>query len=254
MGHNEQILDQFTRQAEGFAQSRSIRNEEVVERIVGAAQLTPKDTVLDVACGPGILVCAFARIARHATGIDLTPAMLEQARKTQAERNLTNVSWDEGDVTRLPYQDGQFDAVTCRFAFHHFPDPLAVLREMARVCRSGGRIIVADSAPAAEKAGAFNAMEKMRDPSHTRALPVGELAALFSAAGLPQPEIETLRLPGDLDSLLARSFPQPGDAARIRTQFEEALENDFLDATPRLVEGKIFYGFPIAIYAVQKAA
>ena|SRR5271157_3748892 len=112
---------------------------------------------LDVACGPGLLVCALAKMVYHATGIDLTPAMLEQASKTQQEQGLSNISWDQGDGTALPYKDAAFNVVTCRFAFHHFPEPLQVLREMRRVCRAGGRIVVADSAPAAAKADAFNA-------------------------------------------------------------------------------------------------
>ena len=78
--HKEHILDQFTRQAVPFANAAAIRNEDALNRIVKMAQAGPEDTVLDVACGPGLLACAFARVARHVTGIDLTPAMLEQAR------------------------------------------------------------------------------------------------------------------------------------------------------------------------------
>jgi ubiquinone/menaquinone biosynthesis C-methylase UbiE len=254
MGHNQQILDQFTQQAERFAQAATVRSEEILERIFRMTQTGPEDSVLDVACGAGTLACAFARVAHHVTGIDLTPAMLEQARKNQAMQNLANISWELGNVTHLPCGDGQFDIVSCRFAFHHFPEPLAVLQEMVRVCRIGGRIVVADSAPAASKAEAFNAMEKMRDPSHVRAMPVEELAALFASAGLPDPGIETLRLPGDLDSLLTRSFPKKGDAELVRAQFEDALSEDFLDITPSLAEGKLLYSFPIAIFSAQKIA
>lgn len=93
------------------------------------------DTALDVACGPGLLTCALAARVRHATGIDLTSAMLEQAREVQSERGVANVAWDQGDVTRLPYKDGEFSIVATRFTFHHFLDPLAVLKEMRRVCR-----------------------------------------------------------------------------------------------------------------------
>jgi ubiquinone/menaquinone biosynthesis C-methylase UbiE len=89
--------------------------------------------VLDVACGPGLVVAAFARVARHATGIDVTPAMLARAREVCA--GLDNVTLEQGDVTRLPYGDGAFSIVVSRFAFHHFPDPRAVLAEMRRVCR-----------------------------------------------------------------------------------------------------------------------
>jgi len=251
MDHNAEIVDQFTRQAEGFAQAQSTRDEALLQRIVSAAQPRPEDTVLDVACGPGILACAFARVTRHATGIDLTPAMLDQARKTQAEQGLANLTWDAGDVTGLPYPDRHFDIVSCRFAFHHLPDPLAALREMVRVCRGSGRIVVADSAPETAKADAFNRVERLRDPSHTRALPPEELAGLFIAAGLRRPKVETLRLHGDLDSLLAHSFPREGDDARVRQMFADALPSDFLDMAPSRADGKIYLSFPIAIVSAE---
>jgi ubiquinone/menaquinone biosynthesis C-methylase UbiE len=253
MGHNQEVVDQFTRQAEQFAQSPAARNEEIVECVLRMAAAGAKDSALDVACGPGLLACALAKRVRHATGIDLTPAMLEQARKAQREQGVSNVSWDQGDVTALPYPDATFDVVTCRFAFHHFPDPLTVLGEMKRVCGPGGRMVIADSAPAAAKADAFNAMEKMRDPSHARALPVEEWVALFRAAGLPRPQIERMRLALDLDGFLARSYPREGDEARIRALFEQALTEDGLDVEPRREEGKIFFSIPAAIVAVRVA-
>jgi ubiquinone/menaquinone biosynthesis C-methylase UbiE len=254
MENTAEILDQFTRQAEGFAKARTTRNEDVVSRMLQTAQPGPEDSVLDVACGPGVVTCAFAGVARHATGIDLTPAMLEQARKNQDALSLSNVAWDQGDVTRLPYADGQFDIVTCRFAFHHFPEPLAVLKEMARVCRSGGRVVVTDCSPEESKADAYDQVERLRDPSHTRALPPKELASLFAAAGLSEPSVEALRLPDDLDSLLAHSFPREEEVPCIRALFEQAMKDDFLDMRPVHSDGKVLFSFPIAIFAAQKAA
>ena len=247
--HRELILDQFTRQAVPFASAPAIRNREALNRIVEISGAGPEDSVLDVACGPGLLVCAFARVVRHATGIDLTPAMLEQARELEKQRVLSNVTWELGDVLPLPFDDGSFSIVSARFAFHHFLDPLAVLKEMRRVCKAGGRIVVADSAPARSKADAFNAMERLRDPSHTRALPVEELRELFASAGLAEPRVETYRLEGELEDLLGRSFPNAGDADRIRAIFESSLADNALDMATRRADGKIYYGFPVAILA-----
>src|SRR5215467_2719663 len=142
--HQELILDQFTRQATVFSSASSITDEGALQMIVEAARPGPEDTVLDVACGPGLVVCAFAPRVRHATGIDVTPAMLERARKLAAEKRLSNVSWRQDDVYSLPYADGSFSIVTTRFSFHHFVDPAAVLREMLRVCAPHGRIVVVD--------------------------------------------------------------------------------------------------------------
>jgi len=247
--HREQILDQFTRQAVPFSTAPAIRNQEALQRIVEMAGAGVDDTVLDVACGPGLLVCAFAKVARHATGIDLTPAMLEQARELQRQQGLQNITWQQGDVLPLPYADGTFSIVSARFAFHHFPDPPAVLKEMRRVCRAGGRVVVGDSAPAREKADAFNAMERLRDPSHVRAMPVEELREMLLRAGLSEPRIASYRLEGELEDLLRRSFPNEGDADRIRDIFERSLADDTLDMATRRKDGKIYYGFPVAILA-----
>jgi ubiquinone/menaquinone biosynthesis C-methylase UbiE len=245
-------IGQFTLQARRYAASATIRSDEVLRRIVALAELKADDRTLDVACGPGLVVCAFAPFVRQAEGIDLTPAMLEQARLLQAEKGLRNVTWREGDVSRLPYEDGAFTVVTSRYAFHHFPDPLAVLLEMARVTRPGGTILVIDSAPAVDKAEAFNAMEKLRDPSHVRALTVEEWTELFDVAGVTPSHLEPFRLAGDLDSLLSRSFPLEGDEARIRGMFEDSLREDFLDVRPRREGAQMVYGFPIAIIKAKR--
>jgi ubiquinone/menaquinone biosynthesis C-methylase UbiE len=242
--HTEQIRDQFTRQAVPFSSAAEIRNEDWLTRIVQMAQAGPADTVLDVACGPGLLACAFARVATHVTGIDTTPKMLEQARAFQQQLGLDNLTWHEGEVPPLPYPDAAFSLVATRFAFHHFLEPLEVLKEMRRVCCGGGRIVVVDSAPALEKAEAFNRMERLRDPSHVRALPTEDLVALFAAAGLPPPRVRREALPYELDSFLARSFPKEGDADRIRDMFAESLANDMLGVSAVRRDGKVHFCLP----------
>ena len=249
--HNEQILDQFTRQAAGFSQSPQIRNEAVLNRIVELAHAGSEDTVLDVACGPGLLACAFAGIARHVTGIDLTPRMLEQAKQNQSAKSLTNLTWVQGDATLLPFDDAAFSIVATRFSFHHFVEPVAVLREMRRVCKNGGMVVVNDSSPALDKASAYNSMEKLRDPSHTRSLPPEELAKLFKAAGLNEPRIEALPMAYELDSLLARSFPAEGGERKIRQLFSEALSDDKLGLAPFQKDGQIFFTLPTTVVSAK---
>jgi ubiquinone/menaquinone biosynthesis C-methylase UbiE len=250
--HNSRILDQFTRQAAPFAAAAPIRNQEALDHIVQWAGAGPDDTVLDVACGPGLLACAFAKVAKHVTGIDMTPAMLEQACKTQQEQGLKNVSWQQGDVYFLPFPPSQFSIVSSRFVFHHLQDPLAALKEMKRVCKPGGKIAVADMAPQPAKADALNVAEKLRDPSHVRALPVDELRGLFQQAGLDTPQINSYRMEGELEDLLSRSFPNDGDADRLRRIYDESISENALDLNTRRADGKIFYSLPVAVLVAQK--
>lgn len=251
MSHASSIREQFTFQAAAYAKAQPINNEEILRRILELARPTKQDTVLDLACGPGILTCALAAKTKHATGIDLTPAMLDEARKLQADQGIANIDWVESDVNPLPFGDASFSLVVCRYAFHHFSDPLIVLREMKRVCREDGRIAVIDTAPAREKADAFNRMEKLRDNSHVRALAVEQMAELFVQADLPKPRIETLRMQGDLNSLLQRSHCQPGEEARCRRLYEDALTDDGIDMQPRREGDNILYAFPVAIYVAK---
>jgi len=118
------ILDQFTRQAPTFSASSTIKDEALVRLIVEWSGAGPDDTLLDVACGAGHVVCAFARTVRHATGVDLTPAMLERARALQAERGLVNVTWQQGDVQPLPSPRARSRSSPRATRFTTFPIPV----------------------------------------------------------------------------------------------------------------------------------
>src|SRR5262249_35592705 len=106
--HHDLIRDQFTRQAVPFSTAPAIADEAMLQALVEATGAGPDDTSLDVACGPGLVVCAFAGVVRHATGIDLTPAMIERARQLASERALANVTCRVGDVVPLPWPDSSF--------------------------------------------------------------------------------------------------------------------------------------------------
>ena len=254
--HRGLILDQFTRQAQLFSTAAPITSESALRMILAAARPRPDDTMLDIACGGGLVVCAFAPHVKQATGFDMTPAMLGQAEKLAGEKGLTNVSWRQGDATVLPYAGASFDIVTSRFSFHHFPDPPAVLREMVRVCAPGGRILVIDSYASedAGKAAEFNRLELLRDPSHVRNLALSELKGLFAAAGLGEPQLSFYELRDTVTNLLARSFPNAGDDAKIIAMFRASAADDRLGIPIRLVGDAIEYAYPVAILAAERPA
>jgi SAM-dependent methyltransferase len=247
------ILEQFTRQAVPFAEMPAHSNEESVRLLIDLARVGPEDDVLDVACGPGLVACPLAAVARHVTGLDLTPAMIEQARARQLSQGLTNLTWLVGDPVPLPFPDAAFSVVVSRYSFHHFLDARAVLAEMARVCRPGGRVAVIDvftSSP--EQAEAYNRVEKLRDPSHVRAFPLGELAGLCHGAGLRDVRTAFFKLEMALEALLAASFPGSGDADRIRQTFADDVGVDHLGLGAHRRGGAIHFAFPIAVLVGQK--
>jgi ubiquinone/menaquinone biosynthesis C-methylase UbiE len=249
--HQARILEQFTRQATPFSTASPITDANALRMIVDAADPRPGDRVLDVACGGGLVVCAFAPHVRHATGIDMTPAMLDRARQLAAEKAIANVSWDRGDVGCLPYDDGTFAIVVTRFSMHHFLDPLAVMREMVRVCAPGGRVVVVDMYASDDpaKAAEWNRAEQLRDPSHVRCLTLPELKRLFGAAGLGEPRASFYELRDEIRNLLARSFPNPGDDVKIIAMYAASAEDGRLGIPVRRTGERIDYAFPIAILA-----
>jgi SAM-dependent methyltransferase len=242
--HQRLIVDQFTKQAVPFSQMP----DQSPELIRAASGVGPTDSVLDVACGPGVLACAFAQVAHHVTGIDLTPAMIDRARALQQTQSLANLAWQIGHVLPLPFPDASFSLVFTRYSFHHFLDPKAVLAEMVRVCSPGGRVAVVDvftSSP--EQAEAFNRMENLRDPSHVRALPLEELTSLFDEAGLCNVRTQFYKHEFALEPVLKGSFPHPGDAGRVRQLFEDDLGVDRLGLAVHRRDGDIHFAYPIVI-------
>lgn len=184
--HEDLIRSEFSRQAAAMATAAIFNDANVLARIRDAGRLSPGSRVLDVACGPGIVVEALAKSAGEVVGCDITPAMLEKARARCAAAGLANARFTSGRAEKLPFADRSFDVVVSRSAVHHFPDPPAAFAEMARVVKPGGRVITVDvqSSELAEEAALHNALEILRDPSHVRMLPKSELHRAIASAGL----------------------------------------------------------------------
>jgi ubiquinone/menaquinone biosynthesis C-methylase UbiE len=254
--HQAAIVDQFSRQAEGFAKSSGLHGEAVLEVLVQAVSPRPEDNVLDVACGPGTVVAAFAPHARRVTGLDATEAMLVQARALASKRRLTNVEWQVGDAYALPFADGSFDIVNCRFTFHHLQEPRRAFAEMVRVCRPGGRVVLCDSVASDDpaKAAAFNGMERYRDPSTVEFRTLGFLLSLFGEAGLPSPAMHRFEVPTERDSLVARSFPVNGDRDGLCRMITEAADTDAMGVNARREKDTVVFGYQSVVLVATKPA
>jgi SAM-dependent methyltransferase len=99
----------------------------------------PGERVLDVATGTGNLALRAAAAGAEVVGVDLTPELFETARRRAAARGVA-VEWVEGDAEQLPFEDESFDVVLSAFGVQFAPRHEIVARELARVCRPGGRI------------------------------------------------------------------------------------------------------------------
>jgi SAM-dependent methyltransferase len=182
MEHRDVTRREFARQVAEFERPDSFFGDrDVLEWIAAHVPVAPTDVVLDVAGGAGHVGRHLAARAAFAVVVDLTREMLA-AGVAAGQRNVVFV---EGDATALPFADEQFDVVVCRFAFHHIDEPARAAAEMARVARPGGTVAVIDMVSEPGAAGArHNVLERLRDPSHTRALEEPELLGSLAAAGV----------------------------------------------------------------------
>jgi len=115
------------------------------ERAADRAELQPGDSALDVCCGTGDLALELARRVApggRVVGCDFSEPMLDLAREKASERGVAGVRFEWADALQLPYDDGRFDAVTVGFGVRNFADRDRGLREMARVLRPGGRLVI----------------------------------------------------------------------------------------------------------------
>jgi SAM-dependent methyltransferase len=173
----------------------------------------------------------------------------------RAERGLSNVHFQLGDVeSRLPFSDGEFDVVVCRFAIHHFEHPRIVIAEMSRLCRVGGTVAVEDliASELPDRAEYHNRFERLRDSSHTRALPLSELVLMLAASGL-----ELVRFSSDgLLNPVERWFDSaqtPADKhATALAMIERDLREDLSGTNPRRIDGEIFFTHRTAIVVTRK--
>ena len=168
MKHNETVESEFTRQAETFRSSATLSADAITAR-VGEALAPDTRRVLDIACGPGLLLPTLAEHAETVVGIDLTRKSLRLARQDDTTKR---VHLARSLAESIPFADASFDAVVLRLALHHFVDPEAVLSAAHRVLGGGGRLVVLDVLGPSDgrMAELRDALERLRDPSHTALL------------------------------------------------------------------------------------
>jgi SAM-dependent methyltransferase len=160
---------------------------------------------------------------------DLTEAMLAETAKNAAERGLTNVATQQGPAERLPFPDDEFDIVTVRLASHHFADNATAVREMARVVRPGGSVVVVDNYGPEDDAldTLFQHIEKTRDPSHVRGYRLSIWRKFLQNAGLTIEQEVTDHYSEsprgmDFDDWVRRAKTPPDRAAELRSLFTGA--------------------------------
>ncbi|MEG6507929.1 class I SAM-dependent methyltransferase [Methyloligella sp. 2.7D] len=207
---------------------------------------------LDIATGAGHTALLFAPRIAEATASDITQEMLRQAERLASERGLENVVTATAPADDLPFDDASYDLVTCRLAAHHFPAPAAFVAEAARVLKSGGVFALVDNISPAEKdrAARYNAFEKLRDPSHGRALSLQEWTELVDEAGLELESAEVMDQEIPFDPWVERMRCEPETIEELREMAYGEPLTQFLQ--PRETADGLIFSLREAILIARK--
>ena len=248
------VQKKFGEAAADYAASAVHATGPSLARLVEIIETKPTWRLLDVATGAGHTALAFAPKLAKVTASDITPEMLAEARRLAKERKLGNVVTARAVADDLPFPDTSFNLVTCRLAAHHFPDPAAFVREAARVLIPGGFFALVDniSPDDADLAVRYNSFEKLRDPSHGRALALDEWRTLMADAGLTLTASEVMDQDIPFDPWVERMRCSAPTIARL----EEMLETEPLRSylRPRQTQDGLVFVLREAILIAGKPA
>ncbi|MEH6657091.1 class I SAM-dependent methyltransferase [Leeuwenhoekiella marinoflava] len=245
--HKKKIVEQFSKQASGYTAITS--HSDALDKLISLSSASKSDSVLDIACGSGIVSCEFAKYTKHVTGIDMTQGMLDEARKLQTKLNLANVTWQIGDVESLPYKDNSFSIVISRFGFHHFLNPFKVLSEMKRVCKTEGKVLVVDVSLPDTKIKKYNEMEKNRDYSHVTALSLTEFSNLFEKVGFKCLNTDFYSMQIGLKEQVKASFPK--DANALKSMIIADVGVNDLGINVSKLNDEYFLHYPVHIFSAK---
>jgi SAM-dependent methyltransferase len=180
--HEDAVRARFGSTADRVAAHAARQVEELRERVRAFVAPAGTERALDSGTGAGTLALALAPLVREVVGVDIVPELLEAARRSAP----ANVTFVEGDATRLPFEAAEFDLACSRRTIHHIARPELAIAELVRVTRPGGRVLVNDQIAPVDPLAALDLdrFERARDPSHARTLPDIDFRHFFEANGL----------------------------------------------------------------------
>lgn len=196
MKQNTLVSQQFGNTAQAYLNSCVHAEGADLQRLTRLTHNGTDLNALDLGCGAGHTAFAMAKAGATVTAYDLSLKMLALVENEAARQGLMNITTHQGVAEKLPFADASFDLVATRFSAHHWNDVVAAMREVRRVLKPTGTLVVIDIV-AAENAlfdTLLQSVELLRDPSHIRDYRVSEWYAMLHAAGFEVTESDSWTL------------------------------------------------------------
>ncbi|RFU43123.1 SAM-dependent methyltransferase [Actinomadura logoneensis] len=254
-----------------------------LRRLLDFAEPRADDVCLDVARGPGPLPAALTGVVRQVTAVDATSPLRPRAARTPTTTfgtgpvriaELPDLACEpldavppclgtplearslppgavRADACALPYRDRSFTLVTARFTLFHLGPPERTLRELLRVCRRDGRVVVADLVRGNTAGTDRDRIERLRDPNHRGTPSIAGLTELVVSTGANVRRLDVFTVERPLEPWLAGA-PDPDAADVIRTELLDEVDGGpRTGAKPRIIGGELWFTQSWAHLAVE---
>lgn len=188
----EKNKSSFNKQAEDYNKFEFINNKTEIGKIINVGYPYKNKRVLDLACGSGIIALELSKYADIVDALDVSPLMIDRLKKECNNKKLNNINYLVGDAHNLKYEDNTFDTVITRLSMHHFNNPRIVLKEIKRVLKNLGELIIIDiiTSEDEEEMRLQNSFNKIRDFSHNKFFTLNSLKKILRETNFINPEIQ----------------------------------------------------------------
>ncbi len=242
----------FGQKSAEYNTSSLLTSQQNLQFVIEMAEISMHDKVLDVATGTGYMAIAIADVGAEVIATDFTLEMLLKSRTALEGRGKTGLALADAD--RLAFMDNSFDAVTCRVSVHHFANPQLAIGEMARVCKTGGRVMIMDvvSSEDKSKSDLHNQMGKLRDQSEVRQWQCSEIERMVKKAGLTVTKVESWSHVMAFDEWIRLGGADPETTKKIRQMMIDSMDGDKAGLSPEFRDGELVFTWTTGIIVARK--